>query len=305
MDAHYPSIPEELRIQRLAHPGRKARIVLDTDTFNEIDDQFAIVYALHSPEAMQVEAIYAAPFHNENSTSPGDGMEKSYEEILRIRKILGRDELPVFRGSASYLPFKDQPVESDAVHDLIQRAMASDPADPLYVVAIGAITNVASAILLEPRVIERIVLVWLGGHALHWPDTDEFNLKQDVYASQLVLDCGVPLVLVPCAGVASHLTTTLSELADYARGKSAVGDYLYETYSGCTDNHFGYSRVIWDIAVIAWLINPEWCPSSIVHSPRLSPDLHWSGDSGRHFIRCVQFIQRDPVFQDLFRKIAG
>ncbi len=41
----------------------------------------------------------------------------------------------------------------------------------LYVATIGAITNVASAILMEPEIITRIVVVWLGGHALHWSDT--------------------------------------------------------------------------------------------------------------------------------------
>ena len=61
---------------------RPVRMVLDTDTYNEIDDQFAVVYALISPE-LDVQAVYAAPFHNNRSSGPGDGMEKSYEEILR------------------------------------------------------------------------------------------------------------------------------------------------------------------------------------------------------------------------------
>jgi inosine-uridine nucleoside N-ribohydrolase len=53
--------------------------------------------------------------------------------------------------------------KSEAARNLVERAMASDPSDPLYVVAIGAITNVASAVLMEPAVAERIVIVWLGG----------------------------------------------------------------------------------------------------------------------------------------------
>jgi inosine-uridine nucleoside N-ribohydrolase len=232
-------------------------------------------------------------------------MEKSYQEIMKIRRILGRDDIPVYRGATSYLTSAGQPVYSDAAHDLVERAMASDPSEPLYVVAIGAITNIASALLIEPRIIERIVLIWLGGNAMHWPDTREFNLQQDVHASRLVLDCGVPLVVVPCLGVATHLTTTLSELDDHVKGKSEIGDYLYETYKRCSSDHFGYSRVIWDISVIAWLNNPAWCPSALVHSPHLSDDLRWSFDSYRHFIRCVQFIQRDNVFRDLFRKVAG
>ena len=50
-------------------------MVLDTDTYNEIDDQYALAQVLLSPEDVTVEAVYAAPFHNARSTGPGDGME--------------------------------------------------------------------------------------------------------------------------------------------------------------------------------------------------------------------------------------
>ena len=84
--------------------------------------------------------------------------------------------------------------------------------DPLYVVAIGAITNVASALLLEPRLAERIVVVWLGGQPLQAPSNREFNLRQDPVAARTVFDSGVPLVHIPCQGVTSHLHTTVAEL---------------------------------------------------------------------------------------------
>jgi len=149
-------------IRKLQHPGKKVRMVLDTDTFNEIDDQFAVVYALHANDNVQVEALYAAPFYNELSTGPADGMEKSYQEINKILDILDRKDIPVYRGSTTYLPAGGQPVESAAARNLIERAMESESSDPLYVVAIGAITNVASAILIEPHIIDLIVVVWLG-----------------------------------------------------------------------------------------------------------------------------------------------
>ena len=79
-------------------------MVLDTDTYNETDDQFALVYALLSPERLQVEAIYAAPFHNRRSTGPGHGMELSYQEILRLLDELQPPaEVPVELGSTDYL----------------------------------------------------------------------------------------------------------------------------------------------------------------------------------------------------------
>ena len=124
-------------------------------------------------------------------------MELSYQQILRLLERLGRSaEGFAFRGSTGYLGRGGQPRESDAVRDLVTRGLAGTDDDPLYVVAIGAITNVASALLTEPALAEKIVVVWLGGQGLSWPDTREFNLRQDVPATRVLLDCGVPLVLV-------------------------------------------------------------------------------------------------------------
>lgn len=298
-----PILSPATRLQRLQPPTGKVRMVLDTDTYNEVDDQFALVYALKSPQRLDVEAIYAAPFFNARSSGPEDGMEKSYQEILRL---LDRLDVPaqnyVYRGSTAYLPGPQEPVISDAANDLVERAMAGGD-DPLYVVAIGAITNVASAILLEPGIIERIVVVWLGGQPLHWPTASEFNLKQDLHASRLLFDCGVPFVVIPCAGVSSHLLTTVPELARYVQGKGAIGDYLMETFKGYRADHFAWAKEIWDISAIAYLLNDDWVPTDLVPSPILTDQLTWSVDRSRHRIRMARFVKRNPVFRDLFSKL--
>ncbi|MFC5647941.1 nucleoside hydrolase [Paenibacillus solisilvae] len=299
----FPQLTIEERIRRLDPPKGKIRAVLDTDTYNEIDDQFAVVYSLLSPERMQMEAFYAAPFFNELSTGPKDGMEKSY---LELKKILGlmNSGIPAYPGSTHYLSDAQTPVESEAARNLVDRAMSSSEDDPLYVIAIGAITNVASAILMQPEIIRKIVVVWLGGHSFQWPDTQEFNLNQDLHASRTILNSGVPLVLIPCMGVTSHLLTTLSEVRDYVKGQGTIGDYLYETYLSCADDHFGRSRVIWDISTIAYLNNERFTPSVLLPSPYLSEDFRWSHDASRHLIRYVSHIHRDSVFRDFFERLA-
>ncbi len=302
----FPQLTEQFRLGRLEHPRRKARIVLDTDTYNEIDDQFALTYTLLSPEQMTVEAVYAAPFHNSRSDGPGDGMEKSYEEILRLLEFLGVSaEGFAFRGSTEYVGIERNPQDNAAVRDLIDRALASPEDDPLYVVAIGAITNIASALLLEPEIIRKIVVVWLGGHNLNWPHAREFNLKQDVPAAQVVLDSGVPFVIVPCLGVTSHLLTTLAELQAFIGGTNRVGDYLCQIFSEYRPDSFGASSVIWDISTIAWLINPDWAPTDLVHSPILTDQVTWSVDWSRHLVRVANFVYRDPIFRDMFQKIRA
>ncbi|MDZ7356994.1 MAG: nucleoside hydrolase, partial [candidate division KSB1 bacterium] len=230
----FPIISESLRLERLQSPQGKIKIVIDSDTYNEIDDQFAIVYALLSSERLTVEAIYAAPFFNDRSVGPGDGMEKSYREILKILNKLNRPiQGVVFRGSDRYLTDWEHPIRSEAALDLVNRAMNLKQGELLYVVGIAVLTNIASAILIEPEIIDRIVIVWLGGHPHHWHHTKEFNLKQDVLAARLLFDCGVPLVQIPCLGVASHLLTTLPEIEQYVAGRGAIGEYLAETFKAC------------------------------------------------------------------------
>lgn len=299
----FPQLDPVVRLQRLEPPTGKIRIVLDTDTYNEIDDQFAVVYTLLSPEKLGLEAIYAAPFHNERSSGPGDGMEKSYQEILRLLERLDvRPEGLVFRGATRFLPDRQHPERSPATLDLIERAMSGGD-EPLYVLAIGAITNVASAILIEPRIIERIVVVWLGGQPLHWPSAREFNLQQDLHASQTMFDCGVPLSMIPCSGVASHLLTTWPEIERYVKGRGAIGDYLAQIFDDYHADKFAWSKVIWDIAGVAWLLNGDWVPGDVVRSPILTDQYTWSFDHRRHWVRFAHFVHRDPIFRDLFGKL--
>ncbi len=300
----FPKISESVRLERLQLPSGILRMVLDTDTYNEVDDQFALVYALLSPQRLKVEAVYAAPFHNDRSSGPAEGMEKSYDEIIRL---LDKMSLPseglVYRGSIDYLTADLQPQRSDAALDLVERAMSTPDGEQLYVVAIAAITNVASAMLIEPRIIEKICVVWLGGHALFWPDTLEFNLKQDLWSSRIMFDSGVPLVHVPCKGVTTHLRTTISELDQYVRGRSAIGDYLAAIVASYATDSFAWSKEIWDVAAVAYLINERWMETEFVHAPMVSDQFKWSFDNSRHFMRYVRYIHRDPIFGDLFRKL--
>jgi inosine-uridine nucleoside N-ribohydrolase len=288
-------------------------MILDTDTYNEIDDQFALVYALRSSEKLKVEALYAAPFTNERSNGPADGMEKSYEEILRLLDRLNVSSQGfVFPGSSAYLG--PQPERSPAALDLVERAMRSSDNDPLYVVAIGAITNVAAALLIEPEIVRKIVVVWLGGNPHNLPHTVEFNLMQDVPAARLIFDCGVPFIHVPCLGVASHLLTTKAELSETLAGRNPVCDFLYQRFCEFTTDHFAWGKEIWDVATIGWLLDEHWAPSRLVSSPRLVGEwdlangkgsLTFEPTSGRHPVRELWFLQRNPIFRDMFTKLQA
>ncbi|WP_372934278.1 nucleoside hydrolase [Mariniphaga sediminis] len=301
----FPKLEEAFRLKQLEPPSGKVRVVLDTDTYNEVDDQFALAYAYLSKEKIQLEAVYAAPFHNARSEGPADGMEKSYQEILRLLKMLGKSpEKFAFRGSDRYLEDVTRPVRSEAALDLVQKAMASSPENPLYVVPVGCITNIASAILIEPEIIKNIVVVWLGGNGLNWPHQREFNLKQDVLAARVVFDSGVPLVVMPCRPVVSHFHTTIPELKYYLEGKNELSDYLYNIVCEYSGGKEAYSKVIWDVTTVAWLVNPMWIQTNLVHSPVLTDQMTFSVDHSRHFIRMATDLRRDAIFRDLFSKLT-
>ncbi len=302
--------PAALR-KMLAPPTGKVPVVIDTDTYNEIDDQYAVAYGILSPERMNVEAVYAAPFVNDRSKSAGEGMEKSYQEILRILKLLGRSSDGLaFRGSDRFFGAAGKPVDSPAARDLIKRAMQPRPT-PLYVLALGCPANVASAILLEPKIKEKIVVVWLGGTTHQWPSAREFNLNQDLPADRVLFDSGVPLVQIPTKNVSEHLRTTVPELQRQLKGRSRLGDYLFDQFVEYEKAHtqgkglnYPYTKVIWDISVIAWIIEPNWVPSELVASPLLTEDFRWKQEPGRHQIRVATNLLRDPIFYDLFEKLA-
>lgn len=297
--------------EKLIVPNGKIDVVLDTDTYNEIDDQFALAYMMKSEEKLNVKAIYAAPFFNSKSNGPEDGMERSYQEILKLLSLMKREDMVanVKKGSRTYLKNEKEPVISPAAEDLVRRAMTYTEEAPLYVAAIGAITNIASALLLEPEIKNRIVLVWLGGNAPECPDTREFNMMQDIAAARVVFGCGVPLVQLPCAGVVSAFYTGAPELEFWLRGKNALCDYLVDNTVSTAEAYAKgkvWSRVIWDVTAVGWLLNDDdrFMTSILEPAPIPEYDDHYGYDSRRQLYRRVTGIHRDALFGDLFAKLA-
>lgn len=335
----------------------KVRVVIDTDAGNSVDDQYAIAWLLKSPERLEVEAIYAEPYSyqlysqldatgiacdyiseiTKGGGTPAEGMEESYQEVVKIGELCGIDlRDKTFRGATHFCTGEGLPVDSDAARDLVRRAKSGPP---LYVVAIGAITNIASAIMMEPSIKENLIIVWLGGQPLHFPQTFEFNLSEDPIASKYIFDCGVPLIYIPTMTVASHITITQEELDERLKGRNILCDYLYKivdellprdakvankmmrynqtgNLKGVYDmeeglekefvtGHYTPARIIWDLAAAAYVINPMWCPVFEVPSPVLLDGSRWGGiDPSRHPIKVCSFVFRECILGDLYQKLV-
>ena len=266
---NFPQLSTAEMQARLAPPDGRVRLAIDTDCANEIDDQWALAWALLSQERLEIEGVYAEPFsfrvfaaaiarayelmqlpavENEadqrlverfhsrlaamlkqgivpndvHYDGPEVGMERSYHEILKVYELLGiAPGAAVARGAPTYMTATDTPVPSAAAEHLIECALRADER-PLYVAAIGCVTNVASAILMAPEIVRRIVVLWTAGYPT-WTarsNTDSFNLVQDVPAAQVLFDCWR----------AHDLPARLSHrrpVADLAAGDGAVGARLW------------------------------------------------------------------------------
>ena len=296
-------------IRRLEKPKGKVDVVLDSDMYNEVDDQFALAYLLQSEEKMSLKAIFAAPFFNHHSENPKDGMEKSYEEIFRVLKLLKRESYGdnVYRGSEAFLGDEKTPVESEAVDKLIEMAQGYSAENPLYVIAIAACTNIASALIKCPELKEKLFVVWLGGMGFDWHANKSFNAGQDVAAARVLLGSGVPLVLIPGRSVVERFATTGPELEYWLKGKNEFCDYIVEKTAreaGICNGNKCWSRPISDVTAVAWLHDEKFMLDRLEHSPVMEYDHLYAEDKRRLFIRYVYSVDRDKLMEDLFTRIS-
>ena len=278
----------------------KINVILDTDTYNECDDQFALSYLVKSQDRFNIEAITIAPYQHDNDLSIEEGQEKSYQEVLKICRWLDFDtENKVFKGSTDFI--QDGYNETnEAVEKIIEIALRNEKT---YIMAIGAITNIAMAIIKEPRIKEKIEVIWLGGHSILSKDNDEFNFRQDVQAVREVFKSEVNLTIIPCKNVASNLKTTIYEIEHHLKGKSELCDYLCNRFYNDGKHGIQTRRVIWDISVIAYLINKDWFQISQINCPNINDDTSYELNTNNYLITMVDFIDSDKVFGDMFRKM--
>lgn len=301
-------------IQRLQKPVSAIDVVIDTDAYNQVDDLYALAYLILSEEKLKLKGIFAAPFYSPSSMgrirqngSPGEGMHQSYHAIHELLDVMKRDDLKgiVFHGSEKNLKDENTPVESDAAWELIRLANKHTPKEPLYVIAIAALTDIASAILLDPAIVDRIVVVWLGGHGFDWHSCTDFNASQDIAAARVLFGCGAAVVQLPLNGVVAEFRISRIELEYYLKGKNALCDYLLECSLGLMKNApvGNWSKPLWDVTVVAWLLNPEFMEDRYEHSPIFEYDFRYAAEKGKHFIKYVYHINRDILFEDMFHKL--
>lgn len=273
-------------------------IILDTDLYNEIDDQIALAYVLKSKDALNLEAVTIAPF-TKGEYNTKTSIDKSYEVAKKIFKMCNEenDEI-IYKGAIKY--FKDDSSQTnEAVNKIIQIASKNSKT---YILSIGCITNIALAIKKEPSIINKIEVIWLGTNFLFMKNND-FNFRQDVEAVRYVLDSKVKITIIPTYPVSYGLMISKYELESRIRNANELCNYFCDIF---TDDYGTEKirRVIWDISTVAYMINEEWFQTMEISCPRIKEDTTFKLTKFRHKIKFVQRLNSNKIYDDLFSKIT-
>ena len=275
---------------------QRIRLLIDSDCKNEIDDQYAIALAITSPERFAIEGFVAANFDNERGGP--DGVERSAKEIeLVLDKAGMAGRWPVLRGSHP-LQYRSTPVDSEGVDFIIERAMAGSAEDPLWVVGLGAATNMASAYLKEPRIADRVVVFW---HLrTRWPEKCwNFNVFGDPRAARLLFHSPLSFVLFDTG---TYLTCPMEESERMLRPYGALGEYLHE-YRKAHPSFMRPKKGFFDMGDIAALLDPSLACWEETECPEVDWDLSYrfKGTLGS-ILRCYH-VDRDRSFDLLYERM--
>lgn len=278
----------------------KVHVILDTDTNNEADDQFALAYALKSDDRLILDAVTIAPYYHENGISITEGIQESLRVCEDIFNLCGKKDNIICKGSSDY--FKNGYLEeNDAVKKMID---VINKNELTYILAIGALTNVAVLLKLHPEVYLKIKVIWLGGNDLLINDNREYNFKQDIEAVRYVYNSGVDLTVIPCKNVASTLVTSIYELKNYFNINVGIGKYLYDRFYNDKNHGITTRRVIWDISVVAYVINPYWFKVKHESVPIIKDDLLYESNNNTNKIKFVTELNANEIYEDVFNKLS-
>ena len=255
-------------------PDTRIPVVLDCDTANEIDDQFAIAYALGSP-LLDVRGVVSV----QNTLIHGSGsVEKYQEEAERVVRLCGRTDVQCMRGAIAPMETRHDPVRSEGLDFLIAEARAAT--QPLTIIATGPATDIASFALIAPELAAQVRVVWLGGFGLPEVFTRyrmaELNGRADIAAWRVLLASLLPLVQLPGWPGVAKLDIEYDAGATELRALNRpIADYLadillaWHNAHPVTSTNESHRKILWDAACVATLTVPD----AVTLTPTAVPTL--------------------------------
>ncbi len=235
----------------------KKKVIIDADTANEVDDLFAITRALLEPSweilALNATQWQASQWAVENS------MEASYRLNLVLLGHLQKQNIKNCRGSIYRMfDWGDKAQHSEAAYEIIKQAHKMKDGEKLPVITLGALTNVASAVLIDPAIKPKIAVYWLGSSynfEKQKPKHIDFNSVMDIQAVDVLTTSDVEMHIIP-NNVAAKMKVKRADAVQQLAGKHPVADFLLRHWEQHIDAS-QYERTLWDLALIGAIIHPE------------------------------------------------
>ncbi len=248
-----------LALATFVSAGSPQRILIDADTANEVDDAFAIVRAVIEP-SFDVVGLNSTQWQVSHYATPQTLMD-SQRLNETILGHLNRGDIPTPYGAYRRLHDwgRDIAQHSAAAYHIIEEAHKTPEGEKLIVAVLGANTNIASALLIDPTIVPKISVHLLGTaydfDRQVWTKRD-FNCMMDLQAIEVVLNqVDLDLHVIP-VNVAAAMKFPMDEMQAKLPGTHPVADLLHKIWMDHYDAVQGH-RTIWDLAVTAVLIDPS------------------------------------------------
>ena len=276
----------------------KLRVIIDADAANEIDDQYALALALGRPDRLQIEGLVAAHYGDHGGRK---GIDKSFEEIQRVLSKAGlTGKIPVKRG-VDPIAYKDRPDSSDGIEFIIERAKSATPEDPIWLIMLGPATDGVVALLREPQIADRMIVLWHSRSA--WPNQClNFNAINDTKAARLLFDVKCRLVLFDTG---TNLTIPPEESERRFAPLGPLGAYLQEIRH--RSPHFiSPKKGIFDLGDIAALLDTNCIKFEKVAAPRVEVSMRYNFDKKGPEIVRIHDVDKDTSFnllEDALRRL--
>ena len=279
---------------------KRLRVIVDTDAACEADDPFAIAHALMCRK-FDVKAISAEQFGGPET------VKRSYDEIMTVLDAMDIS-VPVFMGEEGRLSDISGDDISPASKFLVEEAMRDDDR-PLFVLCLGAVTNVASAIRRAPGIIPRMTVVWIGGQGYdsYTPDFREFNSGNDIDAANLVVSSGVELWQIP-SDVYGSMRISLAEIQHRIYPCGKIGKHLFENMVDYNmSKHAGWtageSWALGDNPAVGVAMDQNCGRFIYREAPVFNEDTTYTFEAGRPKIRVYTSIDPRFILEDLISKL--
>jgi len=248
-------------------------LIIDADTGNEVDDLYAIARALIEP-ALDIRGITAAQWHTQER-APNNCVGESQRLNEDILRLMDKTEILHHQGSNFPMVNTHRPQPSAAADLIIELAMAMPEGEKLSVAVLGPCTNPASAILMEPAIIPKLAVYYIG--FWHDPASNtwskrEFNTNNDPNAVDTLINEPRLEFHVMTASTSQHLVFEKTEVDRHLKGTGGIGAYLverWETYDRFWQKTDPEKKrwIMWDVAIIEALADPSLATQSTFTTP--------------------------------------